>query len=74
MNPIQILIQKELKVEFRSLQGLVASVMLSFMILMSMRFSLTDISLVQNSGVLWASILLTGLGFVTHISSRYSER
>ena len=74
MNPIQILIKKELKVEFRSFQGLVASAMLSFMILMSIRFSLTDTSLVQNSGVLWASILLTGLGFVTHISTRDSER
>jgi len=74
MNPIQILIKKELKVEFRSLQGLVASAMLSFMILMSMRFSLTDIVLVENSGILWASILLTGLSFVTHISTRDSER
>ena len=74
MNPIQILIKKELKVEFRSLQGLVASAMLSFMILMSMRFSLTDLVLVENSGVLWASILLTGLSFVTHISTRDSER
>ena len=74
MNQLQILIKKELKVEFRSLQGLVASAMLSFMILMSMRFSLTDISLVLNSGVIWASILLTGLGFITHTSTRDSER
>ena len=72
MNHLQIIIKKELKVEFRSLQGLVASAMLSFMILMSMRFSLTDISLVQNSGVIWASILLTGLGFITHTSTRGS--
>ena len=74
MNPIQVLIRKELKVEFRSLQGLVASAMLSFMILMSLRFSVTDSLILQNSGILWASILLTGLGLVTHISTRESER
>ena len=74
MNPIQVLIRKELKVEFRSLQGLVASAMLSFMILMSLRFSVTDSIILQNSGILWASILLTGLGLVTHISTRESER
>ena len=74
MNPIQILIRKELKVEFRSLQGLVASAMLSFMILMSLRFSVTDSIILQNSGILWASILLTGLGLVTHTSTRESER
>ena len=74
MNPILVLIRKELKVEFRSLQGLVASAMLSFMILMSLRFSVTDSIILQNSGILWASILLTGLGLVTHISTRESER
>jgi ABC-type transport system involved in cytochrome c biogenesis permease component len=74
MNPIQVLIRKELKVEFRSLQGLVASAMLSFMILMSLRFSVIDSIILQNSGILWASILLTGLGLVTHISTRESER
>ena len=74
MNPIPVLIRKELKVEFRSLQGLVASAMLSFMILMSLRFSVTDSIILQNSGILWASILLTGLGLVTHISTRESER
>ena len=74
MNPVQVLIRKELKVEFRSLQGLVASAMLSFMILMSLRFSVIDSIILQNSGILWASILLTGLGLVTHISTRESER
>ena len=74
MNSIKVLIRKELKVEFRSLQGLVASAMLSFMILMSLRFSVTDSIILQNSGILWASILLTGLGLVTHISTRESER
>ena len=74
MNPIQVLIRKELKVEFRSLQGLVASAMLSFMILMSLRFSVTDSIIIKNSGILWASILLTGLGLLTHISTRESER
>ncbi len=67
MNPIQVLIRKELKVEFRSLQGLVASAMLSFMILMSLRFSVIDSIILQNSGILGASILLTGLGLVTLI-------
>ena len=56
MNPIQVLIRKELKVEFRSLQGLVASAMLSFMILMSLRFSVIDSIILQNSGILWAFI------------------
>ena len=40
MNPIIVLIRKELRVEFRSLQGIVASAMLSFMILMSFKFSM----------------------------------
>jgi ABC-type transport system involved in cytochrome c biogenesis permease component len=74
MNSILVLIRKELKVEFRSLQGLVASAMLSFMILMSLRFSVTDSIILQNSGILWTSIFLTGLGLVTHISTRESER
>jgi len=74
LNPILILIKKELKVEFRSLQGIVASSMLSLMILMSFRFSLTDTVMIQNSGVIWSSILLTGIGLVTHISTREVER
>ena len=74
MNPIIVLIRKELRVEFRSLQGIVASAMLSFMILMSFKFSMTLESTFEGSGVLWASILLTGLGLITHISTRESER
>tara|TARA_B110000014_G_C20074564_1_gene560793 strand:- start:24 stop:674 length:651 start_codon:yes stop_codon:yes gene_type:complete len=74
MNPILILIRKELKVEFRSLQGIVASAMLSFMILMSFKFSMALDSSFEGSGVLWSSILLTGLGLITHISTRESER
>ena len=74
MNPILVLIRKELKVEFRSLQGIVASAMLSFMILMSFKFSMTLDSSFEGSGVLWSSILLTGLGLITHISTRESER
>ncbi|MDG1544506.1 MAG: heme exporter protein CcmB [archaeon] len=74
MNPIVVLIKKELKVELRSLQGIVASCMLSFMILMSFKFSIVSNSLVTGSGILWASILLTGLGLITHISTREAER
>ena len=74
MNPIIILIKKELKIEFRSLQGIVASCMLSFMILMSFKFSIVTNSLITGSGILWASILLTGLGLITHISTREVER
>ena len=74
MNPIIVLIKKELKVELRSLQGIVASCMLSFMILMSFKFSIVSNSLVTGSGILWASILLTGLGLITHISTREVER
>lgn len=74
MNPIIILIKKELKVELRSLQGIVASSMLSFMILMSFKFSIVTNSLITGSGILWASILLTGLGLITHISTREIER
>ena len=74
MNPIIVLIRKELKVEFRSLQGIVASAMLSFMILMSFKFSMYDNSILEGSGILWSSILLTGLGLITHISTRESER
>jgi len=74
MNPIVVLIKKELKVELRSLQGIVASSMLSFMILMSFKFSIVTNSLITGSGILWASILLTGLGLITHISTREVER
>jgi len=74
MNPILVLIRKEMKVEFRSLQGIVASAMLSFMILMSFKFSMSLDSSFEGSGVLWSSILLTGLGLITHISTRESER
>jgi len=74
MNPIIVLIKKELKVELRSLQGIVASSMLSFMILMSFKFSIVTNSLITGSGILWASILLTGLGLITHISTREIER
>ena len=74
MNPIVILIKKELRVELRSLQGIVASSMLSFMILMSFKFSIVTNSLITGSGILWASILLTGLGLITHISTREVER
>ena len=74
MNPILVLIRKELRVEFRSLQGIVASAMLSFMILMSFKFSMSLDSSFEGSGVLWSSILLTGLGLITHISTRESER
>lgn len=74
MNPIIVMIRKELRVEFRSLQGIVASAMLSFMILMSFKFSMMVESTFDGSGVLWASILLTGLGLITHISTRESER
>tara|TARA_B110000196_G_scaffold168076_1_gene144412 strand:+ start:297 stop:947 length:651 start_codon:yes stop_codon:yes gene_type:complete len=74
MNPIIVLIKKELKIEFRSLQGIVASCMLSFMILMSFKFSIVTNSLITGSGILWASILLTGLGLITHISTREVER
>jgi ABC-type transport system involved in cytochrome c biogenesis permease component len=74
MNPIIIIIKKELKIEFRSLQGIVASCMLSFMILMSFKFSIVTNSLITGSGILWASILLTGLGLITHISTREVER
>ena len=68
MNPIIVLIKKELKVELRSLQGIVASSMLSF------KFSIVTNSLITGSGILWASILLTGLGLITHISTREVER
>ena len=74
MNPIIVIIKKELKIEFRSLQGIVASCMLSFMILMSFKFSIVTNSLITGSGILWASILLTGLGLITHISTREVER
>ena len=74
MNPLLVILRKELRVEFRSLQGIVSSAMLAFMILMSLRFSIVDSFLMQNSGLLWSSILITGLGLITHISTREVER
>ena len=74
MNPLIVLIRKELKVEFRSLQGIVSSALLSFMILMTFKFSMFLDSSFEGTGVLWSVILLTGLGLITHISTRESER
>ena len=74
MNPLIVLIRKELKVEFRSLQGIVSSALLSFMILMTFKFSMFLDSNFEGTGVLWSVILLTGLGLITHISTRESER
>ena len=74
MNPLIVLIRKELKVEFRSLQGIVSSALLSFMILMTFKFSMFLDSSFEGTGVLWSVILLTGLGLNTHISTRESER
>ena len=42
MNPILVLLKKELKVEFRTLQGIVPAALMSFMILMSLKFSIMD--------------------------------
>jgi len=74
LNPLIVLIRKELKVEFRSLQGIVSSALLSFMILMTFKFSMSLDSSFEGTGVLWSVILLTGLGLITHISTRESER
>ena len=74
MNTLIVLIRKELKVEFRSLQGIVSSALLSFMILMTFKFSMFLDSSFEGTGVLWSVILLTGLGLITHISTRESER
>ena len=74
MNPITVLLKKELKVEFRSLQGIIPSALLSFMILMSLKFSIMDQAVIEKSGILWVSILLTGLGLITHTATREMER
>ena len=74
MNPLIVLIRKELKVEFRSLQGIVSSALLSFMILMTFKFSMFLDSSFEGTGVLWSVILLTGLGLITHTATREIER
>ena len=74
MNPILVLLKKELRVEFRTLQGIVPSALLSLMILMSLKFSIMDSAVIERSGILWVSILLTGLGLVTHTATREIER
>ena len=74
MNPILVLLKKELKVEFRTLQGIVPAALMSFMILMSLKFSIMDSVVIEKSGILWVSILLTGLGLITHTATREIER
>ena len=74
MNPILVLLKKELRVEFRTLQGIVPSALLSLMILMSLKFSIMDSAVIERSGILWVSILLTGLGLITHTATREIER
>jgi len=74
MNPILVLLKKELRVEFRTLQGIVPSALLAFMILMSLKFSIMDSAVIERSGILWVSILLTGLGLITHTATREIER
>ena len=74
MNPILVLLKKELRIEFRTLQGIVPAALLSFMILMSLKFSIMDTAVIEKSGILWVSILLTGLGLITHTATREIER
>ena len=74
MNPIIVLLKKELRVEFRTLHGIVPSALLAFMILMSLKFSIMDSAVIERSGILWVSILLTGLGLITHTATREIER
>ena len=74
MNPILVLLKKELRVEFRTLQGIVPAALLSFMILMSLKFSVMESVVIEKSGILWVSILITGLGLITHTASREIER
>ena len=74
MNPILVLLKKELRIEFRTLQGIVPAALLSFMILMSLKFSIMDSAVIEKSGILWVSILLTGLGLITHTATREIER
>ena len=74
MNPILVLLKKELKVEFRTLQGIVPAALMSFMILMSLKFSIMDSVVIDKSGILWVSVLLTGLGLITHTATREIER
>ena len=74
MNPILVLLKKELRVEFRTLQGIVPAALLSFMILMSLKFSIMESVVIEKSGILWISILITGLGLITHTATREIER
>ncbi len=74
MNPILVLLKKELRVEFRTLQGIVPAALLSFMILMSLKFSVMESIVIEKSGILWVSILITGLGLITHTATREIER
>ncbi len=74
MNPILVLLKKELRVEFRTLHGIVPSALMAFMILMSLKFSIMDLAVIERSGILWVSILLTGLGLITHTATREIER
>ena len=49
MNPILVLLKKELRVEFRTLQGIVPAALLSFMILMSLKFSVMESVVIELS-------------------------
>ena len=69
----------EIKIEFRSLQGLVASGMISLVLLFALRFTLSseDIDQAQLApGILWSAVIFSGMGLqffkkdkkVTHVS------
>ena len=44
------------------------------MILMSLKFSVMESVVIEKSGILWVSILITGLGLITHTATREIER
>ena len=71
---VVILLKKELRVEFRTLQGIVPAALLAFMILMSLKFSIMDSVVIEKSGILWVSVLLTGIGLINHTATREIER
>ena len=67
----------EIKIELRSLQGLVASGMISLVLLFALRFTLSseDIDQAQLApGILWSAVIFSGMGLLSNTSIKANER
>lgn len=77
MKPAVAIFLNEIKIEFRSLQGLVASGMISLVLLFALRFTLSSEDIDQAKlapGILWSAVIFSGMGLLSHNSIKAKER